>query len=104
MPYALLIVLFGCQRQDGGSCSYDDYTGTCTLEADGSVTFTGNIDGNSVTIPDNDIYPSTDDLVTGDSLECTLSFIYEGTCSPCSLDIGECSGNAYSVYLDNREE
>jgi len=104
MPYALLTLFFGCKPQDGGSCSYDDYSGTCSIEEDGSITFIGNIDGNSVMIPDNNIYESTDELENVESLECTISFIYEGTCSPCFLDIGECSGNAYSVYLEYRQE
>ena len=104
MSITTLLFLIGCLQDNGGSCSYDDYTGSCTLEEDGSLTFTGDIDGNSVTILDNEVYEDTDELDTGDSIECTISFISEGTCSPCSIDVGNCSGDAYSVYLENRQD
>ncbi len=99
-----LFLLTSCLPDSGGDCSYDDYTGTCTMEDDGSLTFTGNIDGNTVTIVDNEGYESFDELEVDESMQCTISFISEGTCSPCSIDVGSCSGDAYSVYLENRQE
>ena len=99
-----LLLFTGCLPDSGGDCSYDDYTGNCTFEEDGSITFTGAIDGNNVTISDNEGYDSVNEIEVGESTECTISFISEGTCSPCSIDVGNCSGDAYSVYLENRQE
>ena len=99
-----IFLLSGCLPESGGDCSYDDYTGTCTLEENGSLTFTGSIDGSNVTIQEIEGYDALDELEVGESIECTFSFISEGTCSPCSIDVGSCSGDAYAVYLENRQE
>ena len=80
----------------GGSCEYNDYLGKCTVEEDLSVTFTGNIDGVDVNLPGN----TATGLNVGDSLECTISYITMGTCTPCILSLGECGSEAFA-YIEN---
>ena len=81
---------------EGGPCEYDDYLGKCTVEDDLSVTFTGNIQGEDVYLVGN----TASGYSSGDSLECTISYITEGTCTPCLLSIGECGSEAFA-YIEN---
>ncbi len=80
----------------GGACEYNDYVGKCAVEEDLSVTFTGTIEGVDVSLPDN----TATGLTVGDSLECTISYITVGTCTPCILSLGECGSEAFA-YIDN---
>ena len=81
---------------DGGPCEYDDFIGTCTVEEDLSVTFTGNIQGEDVSLVGN----IASGYSAGDSVDCTISYITEGTCTPCTLSIGECGSEAFA-YIEN---
>ena len=80
----------------GGPCEYDDYLGKCTVEEDLSVTFTGNIQGEDVYLVGN----TASGYSAGDSVDCTISYITEGTCTPCILSIGECGSEAFA-YIEN---
>ena len=80
----------------GGPCEYDDYIGKCTVEDDLSVTFTGNIQGEDVYLVGN----SASGYSAGDSVDCTISYITAGTCTPCILSIGECGSEAFA-YIEN---
>lgn len=80
----------------GGSCEYNDYLGKCAVEEDLSVTFTGNIEGIDVNLPGN----TATGVTVGDSLECTISYITVGTCTPCILSLGECGSEAFA-YIEN---
>ena len=80
----------------GGPCEYNDYEGKCTVEEDLSVTFTGTIEGDDVYLPGN----TATGVSAGDSVECTISYITLGTCTPCILSIGECGSEAFA-YIEN---
>ena len=82
----------------GGPCEYDDFIGKCTVEDDLSVTFTGNIQGEDVYLVGN----TASGYSAGDSVDCTISYITEGTCTPCLLSIGECGSEAFA-YIQNLE-
>jgi hypothetical protein len=82
----------------GGPCEYDDYLGKCTVEDDLSVTFTGNIQGEDVYLVGN----TASGYSAGDSVDCTISYITQGTCTPCILSIGECGSEAFA-YIQNLE-
>ena len=79
---------------EGGSCEYNDYLGKCTVEDDLSVTFTGNIQGEDVYLVGN----TASGYSAGDSVDCTISYITAGTCTPCILSIGECGSEAFCLY------
>lgn len=81
---------------EGGPCEYDDYLGKCTVEEDLSITFTGNIEGEDVYLVGN----SATGYSAGDSVDCTISYITAGTCTPCILSIGECGSEAFA-YIEN---
>ena len=81
---------------EGGPCEYDDYLGKCTVEDDLSVTFTGNIQGEDVYLVGN----TANGYSAGDSVDCTISYITAGTCTPCILSIGECGSEAFA-YIEN---
>jgi len=83
-------------NMEGGPCEYDDYLGKCTVEEDLSVTFTGNIQGEDVYLVGN----TASGYSAGDSVDCTISYITEGTCTPCILSIGECGSEAFA-YIEN---
>jgi len=91
MILSLFTALLACNPQDGGECSYADYEGTCTVEEDGSMTFSSIIDGEEMTFSGND----AGDLEIGEVVDCTLSYITEGTCSPCVMDTGDCGDEVY---------
>ena len=80
----------------GGPCEYNDYPGSCQVEEDLSVTYTGTIEGEVVTLQGN----VGNGVSAGDTLDCTLSYITEGTCTPCVLDVGECGSDAFG-HLQN---
>ena len=80
----------------GGPCEYNDYEGKCTVEEDLSVTFTGTIEGEDVYLAGN----TATGVTAGDSIECTISYITLGTCTPCLLSIGECGSEAFA-YIEN---
>ena len=80
----------------GGPCEYDDFIGKCTVEDDLSVTFTGNIQGEDVYLVGN----TASGYSAGDSVDCTISYITDGTCTPCLLSIGECGSEAFA-YIEN---
>ena len=82
---------------EGGSCTYDDYPGTCIYEEDGSVTFVGTISGEEVSFSRNDIYsvPEQGEPTIGTEIPCTISYITQGTCTPCLLDVGSCGTEAF---------
>ena len=54
MSVTLFTLLMACDNKDGGPCTYDDYIGTCKREEDSSITFTGEIEGETVTFSGND--------------------------------------------------
>ena len=83
-------------EMDGGPCEYDDYIGKCTVEDDLSVTYTGNIQGEDVYLVGN----TASGYSAGDSVECTISYITTGACTPCILNIGECGSDAFA-YIEN---
>ena len=85
-------------EMEGGPCEYDDFLGKCTVEDDLSVTFTGNIQGEDVYLVGN----SAAGYSAGDSVDCTISYITQGTCTPCILSIGECGSEAFA-YIQNLE-
>ena len=96
--FGLFNLFIACNpfHQEGGECFYDRYEGTCEIVDDLSATFTGEIDGEVVTLS-VELY---DDYEAGESIACTLSYITEGTCSPCMLDIGDCGDDAWD-YLES---
>lgn len=81
-----------CNGVDGGPCSYDEVDGTCTGDSDGTFTFSGTEDGQAVSYAGN---TASDPLDEGESVDCTLSRITSGTCTPCILDLGECGSEAF---------
>lgn len=93
--WLIVSLLISC-TQDGGECLYDDFVGTCTVDANGEATFSGVINGIVVNLTGNETW----DLEEGAEVECTISYISEGTCTPCTLDIGECGSDAFD-YLEN---
>ena len=98
MFITILTLLIACDNKDGGPCTYNDYVGTCTREEDSSITFTGEIEGETVTFTGNDGW----NIEEGASAECTISYITEGTCTPCLLDLGDCGSEAFS-YIGNTQ-
>ena len=81
---------------EGGPCEYDDFIGKCMVEEDLSVTFTGSIQGEDVYLVGN----TASGYSAGDSVDCTISYITAGTCTPCILSIGECGSEAFA-YIEN---
>ena len=85
---------------DGGKCEYDDYPGTCIYNAEGFFTFTGTINDEEVVYTDNGWDEDPNVLPEGESVECTLSFITKGTCTPCMFDIGGCGVEATDAFAE----
>ena len=83
---------------EGGNCSYDEYEGTCTYEIGGVFTFTGTINGEEVSYAGNPytLGPNENEPASGTSVDCVLSYINTGTCTPCMIDIGECGSEAFA--------
>ena len=77
-----------------GGCTYDEYPGTCTGTGDGEFTYTGDVEGTTVTYTGNELASGTE-LADGASTDCTLSYITGGTCTPCLVDIGDCGSEAF---------
>ena len=96
MSFTLFALFIACENPDAGSCTYDEYIGTCTREEDWSITFTGEIEGETVTFTGNEGW----ELEEGASAECTISYITEGTCTPCLFELGSCGSEAFS-YIGN---
>lgn len=92
----------------GGACAYTEYQGMCTVEMDGTLTFVGVIEGQETTLAGN-IYtpaPNQGQLATGSTIECSISYITQGTCTPCLFsmgemgEMGECGTEAFA-YMQN---
>ena len=95
----LLSLLISSQIScEGGDCQYDDLVGTCSYSSADRFDFTFVIDGEEVTYTDNAYFEDEQPLAEGESIECTLSFITDGTCTPCLFDIGECGSDAYDEF------
>jgi len=84
----------------GGPCEYDDYPGTCTMTDDSTVTYTGTIEGTDVSLAGNTYSPQGDEEApeSGEAVDCTLSYITAGTCTPCILSVGECGEEAFDYF------
>ena len=89
-------------EMEGGACEYDDYPGVCRVESDGSLTYSGDIGGEAATLAGNsaDLPSGQTAPSEGTSLDCTISYITTGTCTPCLLDIGSCGSEAFA-YIEN---
>lgn len=96
----LLTTLCACNNHiTGGPCSYTDYPGTCTGQADGKFTYKGTVDGKEIELKDNGPGPAT--LTEGQSQSCNLKYINKGSCIPCAFNIGECGKEAFDVIPSN---
>ena len=86
----------------GGDCAYTEYQGMCTVEMDGTLTFVGMIEGEEVTLAGNGYTPAPNQgqLATGSTMECSISYITQGTCTPCLFSMGECGTEAFA-YMQN---
>ena len=86
------------QRIDDQGCTYKDYIGTCTYETGGFFTYTGIVEGTEVSFEGNPytLGPADNEPAAGSSVECTLSYMTTGTCTPCLIDIGACGSEAFS--------
>ena len=85
---------------EGGGCTYDEYEGTCTYEDAAFFTFTGTINGEEVSYAGNPytLGPEENEPAAGSSVDCVLSYINTGTCTPCLIDIGECGSEAFAGF------
>ncbi len=88
-------VLPGCGSgsKDGGKCTYTDYAGTCRGTGGTEFTFTGMIGGMPATFAGNSLNDG-ETLALDEERACTLSYIAEGTCTPCEIGIGACGTEA----------
>ena len=91
------ISLVGCDNDKG--CEYTAYEGTCYGEADGTFSFEGSVDGETITLVGNG---GDSELAEGESAACALEIIQAGTgtCTPCLLDLGECGDGAWDLATD----
>ena len=83
---------------EGSDCVYKEYEGTCIYESDGVFTYTGTIEGEEVSF-ENTPYtlgPEDNEPATGTSVVCVLSYITNGTCTPCLINIGECGTEPFA--------
>ena len=95
------VLLCGClESKTGGDCSYEDYPGTCVYDDAGHFTFSGNVEGKEVSFEGNSYTPGLEEQApaAGSSVGCTLSYITQGTCTPCVFDIGECGSDAFAGH------
>lgn len=103
---SLIIFLLACGSKetntstlptDGGSCTYEEYSGVCIYQGSGIVTFTGSVNGEDVSFEGNEISlgPEENEPAVGTEIPCTISYITQGTCTPCLLDIGSCGSQAF---------
>ena len=83
---------------EGGDCVYNDYEGTCVYESGGVFTYTGTVEDEEVSFENNPytLGPEDNEPATGSSIDCVLSYITNGTCTPCLIDIGECGSEAFA--------
>lgn len=80
---------------DGGPCTYADYDGECTITPGNTFVFRGNVEGQDVELPNNSLADAS--LTEGETVSCTVSYITQGTCTPCNFDIGSCSSEAFQA-------
>ena len=83
---------------EGGGCLYEDYPGTCTYEDAELFAYVGTVDGAEVSFAGNpyELGPEDNEPAPGSSVDCTLSYIKSGTCTPCLIDIGQCGAEAFA--------
>lgn len=81
----------------GGPCAYDDQAGTCTVDANKTFTFKGNIGGTAVILKGNELF-GTESTAAGTSVPCSIRFITKGTCTPCGFSIGSCGEEAWNAF------
>jgi hypothetical protein len=77
----------------GGPCVYDVYVGLCTGTGGNQFTYEGEVGGEEVTLTGNSLGVLT--LDEGEFVECEIGWIEEGTCTPCTIDIGSCGDEAW---------
>jgi len=85
----------------GGSCSYEEFGGSCTVTGKGKegrsiFSFVGEVDGEEVRLNKN-VMMGGMSMPEG-SMACNLLFIKKGTCTPCVFSIGECGSEAWDLF------
>lgn len=84
----------------GGPCEYAELPGTCTISADKTFSFTGTIDGKTVTLNRNTLDPVGQRPKVGTPVACTIKFMKAGTCTPCRFSIGSIGGTCGEAAQD----
>lgn len=88
------------EHVDGGRCTYEDYPSVCVYEGNGNATLVGTINGEDVSFAGNTISfdPNHSEPAIGAEIPCTISYITQGTCTPCLLDVGSCGTEAFDRF------
>ena len=90
----------------GGQCGYEEFTGSCRLDSisdtGNTFTFNGKVNDKEISLAGN-MFSGTTDKKVGDTFVCSLGFITEGTCTPCTFTgdiftLGECGEAAWSLF------